>query len=252
MNKLMNHGIFYVIFSIFAGITHTALRARRRRVFIGMRGVNIESSTQLMSSKYYKRGHSTTSNSKDRKTQSSTELDPWFVTGFTDGSLILYSLILLTILYSCPMVYCEGSDLIAYGSNLGSSVGLSKFNKIVISMIQLPLAYKGIFIGLLLSDAPYGGGDDIFNLLTPMALAHLICGDGSVQRHGLILCTDSYTIQDTVRLLNVLIVRYGLDCSLRSPRPNQYRIYIREGSMPRLRALVLPFMHDSMLYKIKA
>ena len=35
---------------------------------------------------------------------------------------------------------------------------------------------------------------NIYELLTPIALAHLIMGDGSVSRHGLILCTDSYSV----------------------------------------------------------
>jgi hypothetical protein len=55
---------------------------------------------------------------------------------------------------------------------------------------------------------------DIYNLLTPVALSHLVMVDGSVSRHGLILCTNSYTIQDVVRLMNVLIIRYKLECSI--------------------------------------
>jgi len=55
-----------------------------------------------------------------------------------------------------------------------------------------------------------------------------------------------------VRLINVLMVRYQLECTLRQHRPNQYRIYIRECSMVQLRTIVLPYMHSSMLYKIKA
>ncbi|RUS34417.1 homing endonuclease [Jimgerdemannia flammicorona] len=65
---------------------------------------------------------------------------------------------------------------------------------------------------------------EIFDLLTPVALAHWICCDGSVQRHGLILCTDSFTIQEVVLLMNVLMVRYSLDCTLREPRQGQYHI----------------------------
>jgi len=51
---------------------------------------------------------------------------------------------------------------------------------------------------------------DIYNMLTPVALAHMVMGDGSVSRHGLILCTNSYSVQDVVRLMNVLIIRYIL------------------------------------------
>jgi len=38
--------------------------------------------------------------------------------------------------------------------------------------------------------------NNIYELLTPVALAHWIQGDGSHARHGLVLCTDSYTTQD--------------------------------------------------------
>jgi len=92
--------------------------------------------------------------------------------------------------------------------------------------------------------------DNIYNLLTPVALAHLIMGDGSAKQHGLIICTDSYKIVDVVRLINVLIIRYNLDCKLRFHTPTQPRIYISERSMPILRELVKSYMTKSMLYKI--
>ena len=75
-------------------------------------------------------------------------------------------------------------------------------------------------------------------------------GDGVAKQHGLILCTDSYNIVDIVRLINVLIIRYNLDCTIRSHTSNQSRIYIRERSMPILRELVKNHMVKSMLYKV--
>jgi len=95
---------------------------------------------------------------------------------------------------------------------------------------------------------------NIYNMLTPVALAHLIMGDGSVQRHGLIICTNSYTVQDVVRLINVLIVRYKLDSTIREKKLNnkkiEYLIYISQRSMPLLRTIVKPYMHSLMLYKL--
>jgi len=92
--------------------------------------------------------------------------------------------------------------------------------------------------------------ENIYDLLTPVALAHLILGDGSAQRHGLILCTDSFTIPEVVRLMNVLMIRYRLACTLRFHTSTQPRIYIREGSLGKLRGIVGPFMLPSMLYKL--
>jgi len=79
-------------------------------------------------------------------------------------------------------------------------------------------------------------------------------GDGSVQRHGLILCTNSFSVQDVVRLMNVLMIRYRLECTIHiKRRQNQkieYMIYIRQGSMPLLRSIVTSYLHPSMLYKL--
>ena len=52
---------------------------------------------------------------------------------------------------------------------------------------------------------------NIYKLLTPIALAHWIMGDGRNGKGGLILCTDSFSLKDVVRLMNVLIIRYGLN-----------------------------------------
>lgn len=98
--------------------------------------------------------------------------------------------------------------------------------------------------------------EDIYNMLTPVALAHMIMGDGSAQRHGLIICTNSYTLPAVIRLMNVLIIRYRLECNLRiKKRDNkkiqkEYTIYIQQSSMSLLRTIVTPYFHPSMLYKL--
>jgi hypothetical protein len=91
---------------------------------------------------------------------------------------------------------------------------------------------------------------NIYELLTPVALGHVVMGDGYASRHGLVLCTDSYSVSDIVRLINVLIIKYRLECTLRYHTPTQPRVYIRERSMPILRDLLRPYMVKSMLYKL--
>lgn len=46
---------------------------------------------------------------------------------------------------------------------------------------------------------------NIYELLTPVAFAHFIMGDGHYKSKGLTLCTDSYSIEDVVPL-NVCII----------------------------------------------
>jgi len=94
---------------------------------------------------------------------------------------------------------------------------------------------------------------NIYELLTPVALAHMIMGDGSVERHGLIICTNSYSIEDVVRLMNVIVNATRFECNLRLKKQNQkieYMIYIRQRSMPLLRTIVTPYFHPSMYYKL--
>ncbi len=50
--------------------------------------------------------------------------------------------------------------------------------------------------------------------------------------------------------MNVLKIRYNIDCILRFNSPTQPRITIRAKSMEILRKIVIPYMHDSMLYKL--
>lgn len=80
-------------------------------------------------------------------------------------------------------------------------------------------------------------------------MAHLIMGDGTAVSGGIRICTDSFTVQDVVKLGDVLTVRYGLTISLQNNRGN-YRIFISRKSMPLLIPLIKPFMVKSMYYKL--
>jgi len=91
--------------------------------------------------------------------------------------------------------------------------------------------------------------DVLIDILTPEALAHVIMGDGARQGNSLIICTDSFTVEEVSRLMIVLYVRYGIYSNLSIHKGNP-RIYIRTSSMPTLRNLVRPHMHPSFLYKL--
>jgi hypothetical protein len=75
-------------------------------------------------------------------------------------------------------------------------------------------------------------------------------GDGNADKHGLILCTDSFSMKDVVRLANVLIIKYRLDCSIYVKASMYPRIYIKAKSMPLLRTLVSQHISSGMLYKL--
>lgn len=93
---------------------------------------------------------------------------------------------------------------------------------------------------------------EIFHLLSPVALAHWISCDGAgIKQGGLLLCTDGFTVPEVCKLMNVLMIRYGLNCTL------QYyaglpRIYIPAKDLGRLRLIVEPYMHQFSKYKLSA
>ena len=86
-------------------------------------------------------------------------------------------------------------------------------------------------------------------LLTPVALAHSIQGDGTKIGNGLRICTDSFTLHDCIKLINVLRIRYMLNATLHIDR-GKYRIYISKSSMFLLISIVYPYMTPSMYYKL--
>ena len=92
--------------------------------------------------------------------------------------------------------------------------------------------------------------ENIYELLTPVALAHIIKGDGTRRGQGLILCTHSYSLPDVVRLINVLIIKYILICTLQMYKQKQPTIYISSKCKKLFTAIVLPYFAPSILYKI--
>ena len=79
-------------------------------------------------------------------------------------------------------------------------------------------------------------------------------GDGEQQPSGLNLCTDSFTTVEVIKLINVLIVKYNLNCTLRTKKNPSgkivSRIYFPASEMEKLRVIVSTHIIPSMSYKI--
>lgn len=91
---------------------------------------------------------------------------------------------------------------------------------------------------------------EIFHFFTPVSLAYWIMSDGVSSRYGLTLCTDSFTIQKIVLLINILIIKYDLNCTIHKSNKN-YRIYIKADSMAKLHKIVDPFILPLSAYKLR-
>ena len=75
-------------------------------------------------------------------------------------------------------------------------------------------------------------------------------GDGAKLNKGLVLCTDSFTIQEVITLMNVLKIKYDINSTIQGIQNQRPRIYILQESMPKLINIVRPYFLPSMLYKL--
>lgn len=95
---------------------------------------------------------------------------------------------------------------------------------------------------------------NIDELLTPIALAHWIMGDGYYTKDCVKICTDNFTEDEILKLINILNVKFGLQTT-KNKRTNPdgsivWRIRISKLSMEKLISLVNPYFIPEMLYKL--
>ena len=71
----------------------------------------------------------------------------------------------------------------------------------------------------------------------------------SLQGRGIKLCTNFNNISDTVKLINVLIIKYRLRCNLLIEK-DKNSIYIYRSSLNTLLMSIKPYMLPFMIKKI--
>jgi hypothetical protein len=93
----------------------------------------------------------------------------------------------------------------------------------------------------------------IENYFTPLALAVWIMDDGcKIKDRGLKFSTNSFSLKEVKFLAELLENKFELKTSIhKTGAINQYNIYIHKSSMPKLIEIVEPYIHPTMLYKIK-
>jgi hypothetical protein len=75
-------------------------------------------------------------------------------------------------------------------------------------------------------------------------------GDGAKWNKSIVLGTDSFSLREIIILMNVLKIRYDINCTLQGLSENKPRIYVLQESFPKLVSIVKPFLIQSMLYKL--
>ena len=89
---------------------------------------------------------------------------------------------------------------------------------------------------------------NLYELITWESLAHWIMCDGTYNS-GVRIQTESFTIEDVVFIINILKLKFNLDCSIHYQR-NYPVIYIKSKSIKKNLHNLLPFMCGEMLYKL--
>jgi hypothetical protein len=73
------------------------------------------------------------------------------------------------------------------------------------------------------------------------------------------ISNNKFTLQEFDLLRDTFKAKFNLDCTIqllttkgagKATPKDKYSLYIKLSSLPRLRELVLPYMHSSMLYKL--
>ena len=85
--------------------------------------------------------------------------------------------------------------------------------------------------------------------LTPLALAIWIMDDGTFKSPGIRIAIKNFTQKEGETLIQVLRYKYGIESSLHK-NSDRYQLYIKKESMVTLKALVKPYFHSTMYYKL--
>lgn len=92
---------------------------------------------------------------------------------------------------------------------------------------------------------------NIYEYLTPLALAVWIMDDGGWTNYGIRIATNSFKLKEIELLQDVLKSKYNLETTIQKIYiRDQYSLYIKKQSVDKLRNIVGPYIHFSMLYKL--
>lgn len=123
-----------------------------------------------------------------------------------------------------------------------------KYGQVILETRAYPVF--SFFLNLFVVNGNKVIKEELFFYFTPVSLAYWIMCDGVSTQYGLLLCTDCFTVKEVVILMNILIIKYDLDCTIHYNK-GKPRIYIKANSMPNLRNLVGPYIIPFSAYKLK-
>lgn len=85
-------------------------------------------------------------------------------------------------------------------------------------------------------------------LLTERGLAYWVMDDGYSSGKGFYICTDSFTLNEHILLVDIIKSKFNLACNYHK-YANGYRIYIHSSSKNTLLNLIKPYLLTHFYYK---
>ena len=93
--------------------------------------------------------------------------------------------------------------------------------------------------------------ENIYEYLTPLALAVWIMDEGGFANYGIRIATNSFKLTEVELLQDVLKSKNNLETTIQNIYiKDRYSIYIKKKSVNNLRNIVRPYIHFSMLHKL--
>lgn len=89
---------------------------------------------------------------------------------------------------------------------------------------------------------------NISEILTTRGLAYWLMDDGYKYKNGFYICTESFSNEDLLLLIQVLKYKFNLECSIHK-HSNGQRIYILSSSKSKLINLISPYFLPVFNYK---
>jgi hypothetical protein len=74
-------------------------------------------------------------------------------------------------------------------------------------------------------------------------------GDGSKRNKGITICTDSFTIEEVVLLINILKIKFDINSTIHKEK-NKSRIFINKIELFKILPYIKPYFVSSLLYKL--
>ncbi len=88
--------------------------------------------------------------------------------------------------------------------------------------------------------------------MSPIVLAHLVIGDGNFQPKAktVRIYTNAYTVEDVKRLGEAISRKYNIYVGVRHDRKEQYILAIGARELQNFQALISPFTHETIEYRM--